>query len=444
MPQKFYVSAGLIVSAIAVLLAAAPVHAQPWEATSIPPTSRFNDVYFTTPDSGWAVSGTAQIYRTTNGGETWSLQFSQPESHLRSVGFLNGSRGFAGNVGEGEFGTTDRVALYETSDGGVNWSPMDIFHGPAPKGLCGMYVVNDSTVVAVGRVRGPAFFARTTDAGETWHTTNMDEYAAGLIDVYFPHPDTGFAVGLTNVDHVQSSGVVLATTDGGETWEERFVTSRTGEWIWKMSFPTRRTGYASLQRNYSGPIYFLKTSDGGQNWEEKLFTSGYYFVQGIGFVDENTGWIGGNSSSPPYVTTDGGDTWEPTEIGLRLNRFRFLSDTLGYAAGATVHRYSGSSSTAIARPESPVLAIDAIHPNPFAEEAVVVYHLAAPSSVSITVHDLLGRTVRTLANGFQETGQHELVWNGREDGGGAVAPGTYFVVMRIGDAVRTQPVVRIR
>src|SRR5690606_29256452 len=137
-------------------------------------------------------------------------------------------------------------------------------------------------------------------------------------DVYFPHPDTGFAVGLTNEEHSLSRGVVLATTDGGETWETRFTTTRTGEWSWKLSFPTRNTGYASLQRNSRSPIYFLKTTDGGETWEEKLFTSGYYFVQGIGFVDENTGWLGGNTAEPAYQTTDGGETWTPLDIGVRL------------------------------------------------------------------------------------------------------------------------------
>lgn len=136
---------------------------------------------------------------------------------------------------------------------------------PADRYGLGMHVVDDSTVVAVGRVRGPSSFIRTTDRGETWTSTDMSAHAAGLIDVNFPHPDTGFAVGLTDEERDLSRGVILATTDVGATWEQRFSTSRTGEWCWKISFPRRSTGYVSLQRNNRSPIYFLRTTDGGRD-----------------------------------------------------------------------------------------------------------------------------------------------------------------------------------
>ena len=71
--------------------------------------------------------------------------------------------GWAGNVGYGEFGATDTMNLYETSDGGVSWVPFDNFTGPEPTGICGLQVINDTVMCAVGRVRGPAFFAKTTN-----------------------------------------------------------------------------------------------------------------------------------------------------------------------------------------------------------------------------------------------------------------------------------------
>lgn len=427
-------------------LAAVPVllHAQSWETLSnAPVTQRHNDVYFISPDTGWAVSGAAEIHRTNDGGLTWTQQFYQPQSHLRSVGFLNARRGFAGNVGHGEYGTTDPTALYETDDGGETWTPVGIFHGRTPTGLCGMFVVNDSVVVAVGRVRGPASFVRTTDGGRTWHSKDMSEHAAGLIDVYFPHPDTGFAVGLTDSDHEQSSGVVLATTDGGATWEKRFTTSRTGEWLWKMSWPTRRTGYAPLQRNSRSPIYFLKTSDGGEAWDEKLFSSSYYFVQGIGFVDEKTGWIGGNSSQPPYMTTDGGETWQPSEIGTRLNRFRFHGDSLGYAAGRTIHKFTRPAATAIAETVVPGSSIGSVFPNPFDDDATLSYALARRDQVVVAVHDVLGRHVRTLRSEIQPAGSHTVTWDGTNQAGRAVTGGIYFLVVKTGASISTSPVVRL-
>ena len=279
-----------------------------------PVVSRHNDVYFVTPNIGWIVNGSGQILKTVDGGNSWLGQFSQSTTHFRSVGFLDSFNGWAGNVGFGEFGTTDTTVMYHTINGGTTWSPFNTFTGPRPQGLCGMYVLNDSVIVAVGRVRGPSFFTKTTDGGSTWISKDMSAHAAGLIDVYFFDPDSGYAVGLTDVDHSNSSGIVLFTSDGGETWEERFKTERTGEWCWKISFPSRKVGYVSLQRNSGTPIYFLKTSDGGETWESKLFSNSYYFVQGIGFVTEQLGWIGGNSSFPAFQTTDGGETWQRADF----------------------------------------------------------------------------------------------------------------------------------
>ncbi len=415
------------------------------ELPAAPFTGRHNDAFFVSAEAGWIVNGDGEIYRTQDGGSSWQLQFRKTTAHFRSVGFLNSQRGFAGNVGEGEFGTTDRPALYETFDGGESWAPMGVWNGPAPRGLCGMQVVNDSVVVAVGRVRGPATFARTTDGGVTWRSRDMGAYAAGLIDVFFAHPDTGYVVGLTNVDHEISSGIILYTEDGGETWVERFRSTRTGEWCWKISFPSRDVGYVSLQRNSRAPIYVLKTSDGGATWEEKLFSSSYYFVQGIGFVDEKRGWIGGNSTSPVYQTEDGGDTWWAESIRPRLNRFRFVGDSLGYAVGRSVHKLADWSVVAV-DPVSDAVAKPSTEsfPNPFIDRTRIRFSVARPSVVTLEVYDLLGRRVTRLIDDFRMPGEHMVEWDGRDLSGRPVAAGTYLYVVtdEDGSLVRSMQLIR--
>jgi photosystem II stability/assembly factor-like uncharacterized protein len=137
-----------------------------------PVVSRHNDAFFVNADTGWIANGNGQIYRTVNGGVSWQLQFERGTAHFRSIGFLNEIVGWAGNVGAGEFGATDANVLYRTENSGQSWQAYSQFHGPAPAGICGMHVVNDSTICAAGRVRGPSFFIRTTDGGETWILRN--------------------------------------------------------------------------------------------------------------------------------------------------------------------------------------------------------------------------------------------------------------------------------
>lgn len=410
-----------------------------------PVVGRHNDASFISPETGWIVNGDGDIFRTTDGGDAWEHQFHKGDAHFRAVGFADALRGWAGNVGDGEFGATDTTVLYQTLDGGATWTPENDFEGPAPRGLCGIDVVNDSMVVAVGRVRGPAFFVKSTDGGQTWTSKDMSAHAAGLIDVHFFTPELGLAVGLTDSDHEASSGVILATSDGGESWETRFTSSRTGEWSWKISFPTDQTGYVSLQRNSQTPIYFLKTTDGGASWEEKILFHSYYFVQGIGFIDENTGWIGGNSTNPTLQTLDGGDTWFSADFGSRVNRFRFIGDSLAYAVGRSVYKYTTQTSVGTEAPASidaRRLVLHPNYPNPFRQSTTIEYDLMDPTSVSLAIFDITGRQLKVLMDNIvQPTGAYRTLWDGTDEMGHDVPNGVYFYTLKTDNAQTTRKMI---
>jgi photosystem II stability/assembly factor-like uncharacterized protein len=410
------------------------------ELTSAPFVNRYNDVHFENEDIGWITHGDGDIYRTLDGGSSWTLQYRNLNAHFRSIVFLDEMHGFAGNVGPGEFGAVEVTPIFETKNGGQIWLPATGYTSDPPVGICGMQAVNDSTVVGVGRVRGPAVFVRSTDSGATWDTVDMSQHAAGLIDVHFTHPDSGLVVGLSNELHSESSAVILRTTDGGDTWIEEFTSTRTGEWAWKMTFPTRKTGYVSLQRNTESPIYFLKTTDGGSNWEEKLLFDGRYFVQGMGFIDENTGWVGGNSSAPVLMTTDGGETWQEDEIRPRINRIRFLSDTLGYAVGRAAYKIEKVVPTGvekpIARDERKILRA---YPNPFSETVSIDVD-SDGSPVTIRIVDVSGRVVRRLVDNF--TGSR-ITWDGTDISGSKVSSGVYFLIAQAGQQTDSQSIILV-
>ena len=390
------------------------------ELPNAPIVTRFNDIQFLNENQGWAVNGWGQIYHSPDGGETWEMQFEQTNSHFRSVGFFDELNGWVGNVGEGEFGATDSTNLYFTEDGGVSWFPFNDFTGPLPKGLCGIQVISDSVLYAVGRVRGPGFFVKTSDKGANWTSYSFNQYVsvAGLIDLHFFSPDTGFIVGLTDADHNQSRGIVLKTNDGGETWMPVHISSRLGEWAWKIHFPSKNVGYVSLQRNYESPIYFLKTVDGGATWDEMLIMNDYYFIQGIGFIDENLGWMGGNSSYPTFVTTDGGYNWSSADFGSRVNRFNFINNNIGFACGETIYKYTSNLGTFVKNelakfPENPVIN----YPNPFNPSTTISVYVPETGILKVSIIDLLGKEIITLHNAWVNEGEssRKIVWNGLDN-----------------------------
>ncbi len=414
-----------------------------------PVVTRFNDIQFLNESKGWAVNGWGQIYHTADGGETWAMQFEQPNSHFRSVGFFDELNGWVGNVGEGEFGATDSTNLYFTGDGGLSWSPFNDFNGPFPKGLCGIQVINDSVLYAVGRVRGPGFFVKTSDKGANWTSYNFNQYVsvAGLIDLHFFNPDTGFIVGLTDTDHTQSRGIVLNTTDGGDTWMPVHISSRLGEWAWKIDFPSNSVGYVSLQRNYESPIYFLKTVDSGATWDEMLFLNDYYFIQGIGFINENLGWMGGNSSYPTFVTTDGGHTWNSAEFGSRVNRLDFINSNIGFACGETIYKYTNNleifiEDELVIFPENPVIN----YPNPFNPSTTISVYVPETGILKVSIVDLLGKEIIGLHNGWVYEGEssRKIVWDGLDKNKSQVPGGVYFCVIQNGQSIVSHKMLMLK
>ncbi len=426
-----------------------------WKTTnyaSSPTASRLNDGFFLSANLGWAVNGIGQIHRTTNGGISWQKQFDKTNyTHFRSVGFFDSLNGYAGALGFGDANNTaakDTVILYKTTNGGALWIPEhQLTSGTIKRGFCGMHVFNDSIIYAVGRVRGPAWFYKTTDRGKTWTAKEMNQYAAGLIDVYFFNKDTGMTVGLTNITHEQSSGIILFTTNGGETWTQRFVTSRNNEWCWKISFPSRTIGYVSLQRNGNvAPVFILKTTDGGTTWQQKQFSSTGYFVQGIGFINETLGWIGGTTLSP-YQTTDGGNTWAPLTIGNQLNRFRKVNDSIAYFFGASVFKYSsgtslGATKEKIAVPENSLLETN--YPNPFNPQTTIEFKIPEDGFTTLLIYDSKGAWVRTLVNGIMNKGNYTLTWNGRNEADEEAASGVYLYKLQTKNYSETKKMALVR
>ena len=66
-------------------------------------------------------------------------------------------------------------------------------------------------------------------------------------------------------------------------------------------------------------------------------------------------------------------------------------------------------------------------PDPFRSATEVHFALRQAGQVTIAVHDIAGRRVRTLARGTQAAGLHTLTWDGRSDDGLRLAPGAYVV-----------------
>ncbi len=82
------------------------------------------------------------------------------------------------------------------------------------------------------------------------------------------------------------------------------------------------------------------------------------------------------------------------------------------------------------------------YPNPFNPSTRIAYDMPEGGSVSLTVFNMLGQRVATLANGFVEPGRYSVEWDGSSEDGSMVASGVYlarlFVVKTNGETAFTE------
>ena len=85
------------------------------------------------------------------------------------------------------------------------------------------------------------------------------------------------------------------------------------------------------------------------------------------------------------------------------------------------------------------------YPNPFNASVQIPFAVSqANTPVELTVHDVLGRTVRTLIAGPMDAGRHVLHWDGRNAAGEQVGNGAYLVQLRAGSQQAVGKVMLIK
>jgi flagellar hook assembly protein FlgD len=71
------------------------------------------------------------------------------------------------------------------------------------------------------------------------------------------------------------------------------------------------------------------------------------------------------------------------------------------------------------------------YPNPFRTTATITYTLDKSLHVRLAIHDLLGRTMKVLTDGWQQQGEKRIEWDGTDAAGKQVESGTYLYVLEV-------------
>jgi hypothetical protein len=71
------------------------------------------------------------------------------------------------------------------------------------------------------------------------------------------------------------------------------------------------------------------------------------------------------------------------------------------------------------------------YPNPFNPQTTIRYQLPVTTPIKIEIYNILGKRVRTLIDRVQQSGEHYIRWDTKDDFGHPVASGVYIYRMQV-------------
>jgi hypothetical protein len=84
------------------------------------------------------------------------------------------------------------------------------------------------------------------------------------------------------------------------------------------------------------------------------------------------------------------------------------------------------------------------YPNPFNPSTIINFELGRDEMVNLTIYDISGRVVRSLASGEFTAGMHIVEWDGNGDASNPLSSGIYFIQLKAGDFKATNKCVLIK
>ncbi|MEL5993050.1 T9SS type A sorting domain-containing protein [Hymenobacter segetis] len=301
-----------------------------------------------------------RILRTTDGGQTWTIQnsatvYASASSYPDLIHFFSATDGLT--VGDPLPGT-NQMEMYTTADGGLTWAPV----AAPPAAPLGEYPVNTAPA-AVGNhiwfvtTEGRVF--HSPDKGLTWTVATAAPSLGGPATLSFRDAQNGLLCTLDALGGLNHG--LYRTTDGGATWTA--VT-------------------------YSGPLHGAGLS--------MVPGTSQYVSTGIDF---------GNGDQGSSYSRDNGQTWVALENTFNHIGAEFVSPTVGWSAGiqikstgitGVVNRYSG---TALAtRTDAGLQASLTVSPNPALGGRFTLQAARTTANpATVRVLDVAGRLVQTQA-----------------------------------------------
>ncbi len=256
--------------------------------------------------------GGGGVYKTTDGGESWEP--TNPGSYIASASFVNVvhfwdantgiSQGDPIGAGVGEF------EIYRTTDGGTTWTTIP--GGSIDNPENGEYGYNGGNVAAGNTfwfVTNRGNIYRTTDQGLTYQKfdTPLTDFSATATggDLYFTNDTQGILVARTGAYPTATAPgpeptfTLYRTFDGGATWDAGTAWTGNLDRAQLSYIPNTSTIVATSAFTTNGNFGSEYSNDNGATWT--IIDFGETQRGDVAFVDGSTGWSGGFTGADPTI-----------------------------------------------------------------------------------------------------------------------------------------------
>ena len=377
-----------------------------WEKIDSPTSKMLNSVVFTDSLNGWVSGDSGLIIHTSNGGEDWETQFTNDSLNVVNIFFVDDQNGW-GSAWSNYYSPYGTFVL-TTSNGGINWNSEYLSIGEAF--VNSFYFLDSLTGFVLG---SPGIFHRTTDGGSNWRAVNLDSSVASGFPphtIKFYTPQYGYACGGLH----DIIGVVWRTTDGGENWTT-VVDALISEPLYDLHI------FDSLHVIVMGgdPEYGASqvvTTDGGDTWEyTNLGILGY--TLDIGFRTATEGWAPLATQQKFLFTSNSGVSWNIIETpdSTIITSICFPDSVHGFGVGnnGNIIKYVYQKPSDV-QPEPGNISsfyLSQNYPNPFNPSTTIKYSILEDGFVKLAVYNMIGEEVTAIVNTTQKAGRYEVNFN---------------------------------
>ncbi|MCP4292238.1 MAG: T9SS type A sorting domain-containing protein [bacterium] len=375
------------------------------------------------------------VYSSINRGDTWELVANDigtdcaPVVSLLQVGdWLFMSRSYFG------------VFNHRSHFNGADWSDWE------PIGY------QDGEIRSLTSIDGILFAVfsggivnRSDDLGMTWAAVTAPE--SHQVGKVFSHEGHLF----TSQQQI-NGGQIYRSDNLGESWVP-IGTSLTSSYIcseihWQDQF-------LLCVYHMGGDGTFWSSPDFGETWQQVLTMPTTSNFNGLAIMDDGRLAVGASGGYPELASiwlSNDLVEWENFTHDLPQSAWPFNSLTVHdgwfFKSGGTVTKWrapqTGTLSAVEGSPQGVLVSNLKATPNPFNPRTDFSFTLTEPGLMELVVFNVSGQRVAVIADGYYESGEHQITWQAKDTQGRSVPSGVYMARLTIGNHTTTKRLALVR